>query len=109
MKQQQHIAFKFIALVILLAVLLPSAVKFTHVLENHKHEVCTDHSSIHMHEIDVECEFYKFKINPVFSFNFELITFKKPQKKQHLITSQYHFISAYQKLGFALRGPPQLI
>ncbi len=109
MKQQQHIAFKIAAIVVLLAVLLPSAVQFTHLLEDHKHQVCTDNSSTHMHEIDLDCEFYKFQINPVFSFNTKTITFLKAFKKQSLIASQYHFISDYQKLGFALRGPPQLI
>lgn len=63
MKQQQHIAFKIAAIVLLLAVLMPSAVKFTHIFENHKHEVCTDYSTKHMHEINLECEFFKFKLN----------------------------------------------
>ena len=109
MKQQQQIAFKIAAIVLLLAVLMPSAVKFTHIFENHKHEVCTDYSTKHMHEINLECEFFKFKVNPVFSINFETVTFLKPYKKQTLITSQYQFVSDYQKLGFALRGPPKLV
>ncbi|MGB6268565.1 MAG: hypothetical protein WBF67_06085 [Olleya sp.] len=109
MKTQQNIFIKIASVVLLLAVLLPSAVKFAHVLEQHKHEVCTDNSSTHMHEMDLDCEFYKFKINPVFSFKIDYSALETPIQNYLKITSQYHFISTYQKLGIALRGPPQLV
>ncbi|RAJ12012.1 hypothetical protein [Olleya aquimaris] len=109
MNTQQNILIKILSVVVLLAVLFPSAVKFVHVLEQHEHEVCIDNSTTHMHEMDVDCEFYKFKINPVFTFKIKYADLETSIQNYLKITSQYHFISTYQKLGIALRGPPQLV
>ncbi len=104
-----HLIFKCTATLLLLVVLLPSAIKFAHIFENHKHEVCNNPTDTHFHEVDIDCEFYKFKLNTVFSFkalNSEIFTFKDHYK---IIDSQYQFVSDFQRLPFALRGPPYLI
>jgi len=106
LKTRQHILFKIIALVLLLAVLLPSAVKFAHVLEDHKHEVCIDYSNTHLHEIDLDCEFYKFKINPnvyLLNNNFDLSNIPHFFKSK---ISSYNFLTYYQQKSEYLRGPP---
>ncbi len=36
-----HISIKLLALALVIAVSIPTIVKFAHILENHKHEVCT--------------------------------------------------------------------
>lgn len=110
MQHQKNIWFKGIATLLMFVVLLPSAVKVFHVFENHKHEVCTEKTSNHhLHQIDFDCEFYKFKINKTLSFstfNYTLLEVKNNHKP---ILSQYQFISAYQRLGIVLRGPPQFV
>ncbi|AUC83645.1 hypothetical protein CW733_03880 [Lacinutrix sp. Bg11-31] len=96
-------------MLLLFAVVLPSVVKFAHIFENHKHEVCTNPSDSHFHEVEVDCEFYKFKLNTVFAFEAipsEVIIVENNHK---ITKSQYHFISDFQRLPFSLRGPPQLI
>ncbi len=87
-------------------VIAEAAGKFAHVFENHKHEVCIDSSTTHFHTLDLECEFYKFKVNSEFTFNslhFEEII---PFQLKPLIASKYLFLSSYRKLHFSLRGPP---
>ncbi|AUC76658.1 hypothetical protein [Olleya sp. Bg11-27] len=109
MKQQQHIAFKIAAIVLLLAVMLPSAVKFTHVFENHKHEVCTDYSTNHMHQIDLECEFFKFKLNTQYYPTFEVSLINSTHNFSEINTTLYNFNYNHQQLSYSLRGPPFLV
>lgn len=104
-----NIVIKSIALVLLIAIMLPTAVKFAHVFENHKHEVCTNPSDSHFHEIEVDCEFYKFNLNTVFALKTNILKFFTPQTHFKISTSQYYFISDFQRLPFSLRGPPVLI
>ena len=105
----QHICFRLLTITLVIALLLPSAVKLHHTFQNHKHDVCIDNSVNHLHELDLECEFYKFKLNTQFSVvatSLEFIIIKNNFKYN---CSQYHFISDYQKLHIALRGPPVLM
>lgn len=107
---QEHTIFKLITIVLIVSILIPSIVKIGHVFENHKHDVCTDNlTQTHLHTLDLDCEFYKFKINNTFTYktlNFNLLSIENNHK---VYTSQYRFISEYQRLSFALRGPPQLV
>jgi len=108
-QQEQYFLLKYVAVVLLLAILLPSAVKFTHVFEDHKHEVCTDYSTNHMHEIDLECEFFKFKLNTQYYTlleNFDLIIEDNFFK---IKDTYYNFQFNYQQLSYSLRGPPFVV
>ena len=105
----QHILFKSTAILLFVVVLFPSAVKFAHVFENHKHEICNNPSDSHFHEIDIDCEFYKFKLNNTFSFVFNDVIIPILQNNHKKIDNQYFFISSYQSIGVALRGPPSTI
>ncbi|PIB32607.1 hypothetical protein BFP78_09030 [Gaetbulibacter sp. 5U11] len=96
-------------MVLLLAVMLPSAVKFTHVFENHKHEVCLDNITSHMHKTDVECEFYKFKLNTQFYPFFEITLIDIEDNFLKITNTLYNFNYNHQQLSFSLRGPPFLV
>lgn len=104
----QHILFKGFTLIMVLTLLLPSAVKFMHIFENHKHEVCYGESEAHFHKLDMDCEFYNFKLNTSFTFpeNFSFLISHAEIKTP--ITTDYSFLSDYQKLHFSLRGPPAI-
>jgi len=106
---KQHIAFKFVSILLLITILTPSAVKLMHVFQDHEHEVCIDNQKTHLHTLDLECEFYKFKVNNTFTlstYNVEILAIEITHKP---IVSQYNFTNYYQPLSFSLRGPPQLI
>lgn len=106
---KQHIIIKSLAIILVLAVLLPAAVKFNHIFENHKHEVCDNPQDTHFHNIDLDCEFYKFNLNTVYTITFKEISFGFTEDNHNILSSQYEFVSAFQKLPFSLRGPPQLV
>lgn len=101
-----HILTKILSVVLITVLLIPSAVKLGHVFENHKHEVCTDNASTHLHSLDMDCEFYKFKLNNQLSFTPDYFQVASLDVNHKIIQSQYFFISEFQQLQVALRGPP---
>lgn len=106
---KKHIAFKIVTLMLALAFLIPTAYKFTHIFAHHKHDICKGEKSTHLHEINKDCNFYKFKLSNQYTFTFfnvELISFEEDTVQ---IVSQYHFLSKFQRLQTTLRGPPSLI
>ncbi|MBA6153605.1 hypothetical protein [Gelidibacter maritimus] len=103
---RQHIIFKALTLLLVLTFLLPSAVKVMHVFENHKHEVCYGEVDAHFHTLDIDCEFYKFKLNIPFTIPQNLATLIVYPEIHIFNTKEYDFLSDYQKLHFSRRGPP---
>ena len=110
MRTFKHILLKSLALILVVTVLLPATVKAMHVFEDHKHDVCTEKTSDHhLHQIDVDCEFYKIKLNNSLSFSVFSYTLIEIKNNHKPFLSQYQFISSYQRLGIVLRGPPQFV
>jgi len=106
---KHHIAFRAVTLLLVFTLLLPSFVKFSHVFEHHQHEVCNGEITTHLHATDVDCEFYKFKLNTqyhtlyeYFELPIEVVNFKPN-------TSLYNFLNNHRQLSFSLRGPPVLV
>lgn len=103
---KQHITFRIATLLIVLCLVLPSVVKFTHIFAHHEHEVCLGENQSHFHELDMDCEFYKFNLNHQTTLtNFEFVPLEVTHD-QEVITSGYLFLSSFQRLHFSLRGPP---
>ncbi len=106
MTQVKQHTFSCIALVLLLAVLLPSVVKLGHVFEDHKHEVCKGEKAAHIHEIDSDCEFYKFHLNTEFHITNTTLVFDFSEFNYKTISSNYGFKNCDNTSGISLRGPP---
>lgn len=108
-KLKEHILFKTLAFFIAMVLLVPTAIKFSHIFAHHKHDICLGAKTTHLHEINIDCDFYKFKLTHAYNFtffNFELFSVKE----NHLaIVSQYQFLSEFQQLQTTLRGPPFFI
>ncbi|MCL8005963.1 hypothetical protein [Gelidibacter japonicus] len=105
---REHILFKSLTLILVLTFLLPSAVKFMHIFETHKHEVCYGESDAHFHTLDVDCEFYKFKLNIPFTIPENLATLIVYPEVPIFNTKEYDFLSEFQRLHFTRRGPPMI-
>lgn len=106
---QQHIISKICAILLAIAVLVPVVVKANHVLENHEHNICDNNDVLHFHEINLDCEFYKFKLNTQYVFTAQPVLFTLTHFI-HKTPVQYHsFLSYNQHLAFALRAPPYLV
>ncbi|MCA0132662.1 hypothetical protein [Winogradskyella alexanderae] len=100
---------KVAATLLVLAVLMPSAVKLFHTFNHHEHFVCNEdgkNHSTHIHKLDFDCEFYKYKLNNGFyTFlqsheEFEANDFVKTN------LSYYFFLRTHQQDTSYLRGPP---
>ena len=96
---------------LVLAVLLPSVTKLTHAFTHNKHDVCdTDNKhKTHFHESDLNCDFYKFKLTTQYYLSLNSIQLLLVKNNFKITVSQYEFVSDFQRLQIALRGPPQFI
>ncbi|WP_412985213.1 hypothetical protein [Pontimicrobium sp. IMCC45349] len=105
----KHIIIKVSLLVIVFTLLAPSFVKLAHAFENHEHFACETPNKLHIHDLEIDCEIYKFKLNTQtlsITNNFEIDI---PETNYQKIISQYTCISKYQRLQCNLRGPPSLV
>ena len=108
-KIKDHIVIKFFTLVLGILLLMPTATKFAHIFSHHKHDICKGEKSTHLHEINTDCDFYKFKIATTYTLTEFTIKLFIPKKQFLEVTSQYYFISEFQRLQTLLRGPPSFI
>ncbi len=110
MNLKQFISFlkNTTAILLIAAILYPSLLKLSHHFNHSEHYVCDETQTTHFHSLDLDCEFYKFKISKVYYFKnakfLDLI-------QQINTTLNYSYNSTYynnqQKTQF-LRGPPHI-
>lgn len=103
--------FKVLAILLILAILMPSAVKLTHSFNHHKHEVCDNDNThkIHFHESDLDCDFYKFKLTKIQFFKLNEYQTKKQTDYFKPNSKYFTSLNNHQQLTRFLRGPPQLM
>ena len=91
--------------------MFPSVIKLSHSFVHHTHQVCDDDTSskTHFHQSDLDCDICKYKLTTQYYFQNKLETLTSSEENFKISESQYDFVSDYQKLQTALRGPPQLI
>lgn len=88
------------------AVLFPSAVSFAHVFSIHEHKVCQDHGNGHIHQTELDCEYFQFRHQQNFlseTQSFTLLVFTKISEEHDFF---YTFLPEREPLPFSLRGPP---
>ncbi|WP_299335191.1 hypothetical protein [uncultured Psychroserpens sp.] len=106
---EYHISKRLITLLLAFVLVLPSVVKFSHALSLHEHEICIGENQTHLHEIDLDCEFFKFKINHNSLVVFNNYDIDCPTPDNTLITEYYLYLISHQQDTFYLRGPPHLM
>ncbi|MDO6596812.1 hypothetical protein Q4512_07780 [Oceanihabitans sp. 2_MG-2023] len=107
---QEHSVFKLLSIILIVTLLTPSLVKVGHVFENHKHDVCTDNlSQTHLHALDLDCEFYKFKLNTKYYTVLNNFRLSVEENFSKINNTFYYFLNNHQQLSFSLRGPPSLV
>lgn len=106
---KEHIAFKITTLFLVAALLVPTAVKFTHTFSHHKHEVCKNGNSTHIHKVDLDCDFHKFQLNSHLFFHFRSTHVMRPTLHTKISILIYNFFYNHRQLSFSLRGPPVLV
>ena len=106
-----HIIKYIFGFLLSLSILAPSLTKFAHTFSHseHHHEVCNGEASTHLHTLDLDCEFYKFKLNA----EYELTTFESlnynPIYFSETPDSYISFLNNNIQLHCFLRGPPHTI
>lgn len=95
-----------LSLLLIAAILSPSILKISHALYEHEEQFCEDNSSVHVHEVEIDCDFQKFQLSPQLYPNFAKTLELYPDLIKENDLNFYSFLSKYQKLHFTLRGPP---
>ncbi len=110
LKDKLHKVLMVLSFILVVSLLVPSAVKLAHVFEDHKHEVCLDTSTTHLHTLDIDCEFYKFNIsNPLLIPNLDYEIPNLSSDSTLKTSGLYNFKYNHQQLYFSLRAPPSLV
>ncbi|WP_298901986.1 hypothetical protein [uncultured Psychroserpens sp.] len=104
--KKQHISTKLVALLLAFTLIVPSVVKFSHALSSHEHEVCFDENQTHFHNVDVDCEFYKFKLSNSLYIQLEDYSLSADDTIYKPIIPYHNFLKSHQQLFSFLRGPP---
>lgn len=101
---------KHIALVSLLAFLLPTAISLQHTFDNHEHStVCTSKVEHHMHkDVEKDCKVCDFTLSSFLNPTFEINEFENSLVKK-TYPNYYSFLVSFKRLFFSLRGPPTLV
>ncbi len=108
-KIKDHKAFKVVILILALAILTPTAIKFGHIFSKHKHEICHDESQDHLHKNYPDCNFHKFKLSSLFTIPViatECFSVRYDKVKP---VSEYLFFDNNLELLNNLRSPPFLV
>ena len=106
-ERKPHTIWKSAAVVIILAVLLPSVLSFIHSTQGHEHlDDCELVSDVHLHENEVDCELDGITLNKVAVYAFaKAYTLKKNIIAQEEIIYKVSFIEQ-SNISTDSRGPP---
>lgn len=108
MKQVKYsISLISVSLLLSFLVLLPYAIKFEHLFEDHQHISCNENTT-HLHQKNFDCSLDAFSFSS-FNFSFEIFIFSGsfipfPKKNYHYET--HHIV--LNKWFVTLRGPPKV-
>lgn len=103
--RNQNFIFTFYLLLVGI-LFAPSIIKIGHALSDHEHLECKAIGQLHIHEVELDCDFQDFNLSPQFNSTLVEVPRLLIIQISNKIATQYTFLSKYQKLHFALRGPP---
>jgi len=104
--EKNHNFITLLSLLLIVAILSPSIVKVIHAIDNHEHFECKAIGELHIHEVELDCDFEKFNISPQQFLQPEYTVPILIVNNHKVDLAHYSFLSKYQKLHFSLRGPP---
>lgn len=106
---KQHIVFRILSIILVVTLFAPSAAKFAHIFTHHEHKQCATPGKTHIHQVDLDCEFYKFQLNKHFLLPEESSNWLDISKSYRISPLTYNFLYNHRPLSFSLRGPPILV
>lgn len=106
MGYKKQIVKSIASLVLLLALMLPTAIQFIHLFEGHEHTACTEQKT-HIHESTPKCEICSFHLTS-FDYNLavytNLVTPEIPAEVNVKVTPLY--LRSITVTNTQLRAPP---
>lgn len=106
MKGLKNILFSFTSILLIGVLNLPSFVKLSHALNDHKEQECNNPGVLHFHEVELDCDFNSYNLSTQLYTPIQEFIVHSPIQVNKKNTTCYFFLSKYQKLPFQLRGPP---
>ena len=105
-----NLCIKTMAILLVCVFIAPLAFKFIHeVSHEHEIETCENHEKTHLHELENDCDFCKFKLN---SDNLFILSSHQNSILGQLVFSTnkklYSYTHNHQNLSYLLRGPPRI-
>ncbi len=88
---------------------VPSGVKMAHIFAHHHHKVCVGGNKVHIHKVDLDCEFHKFSITHHFQLSEQFVELFQILPYTLTYNLTYKFLNNHRPLSFSLRGPPTLV
>jgi len=88
---------------------MPAGVKMTHIFAHQHHKVCLGGAKVHIHKVDLDCEFQKFSITHNFQLSEEFHQLLQTSYATHIYDVTYKFLNNHRHITFSLRGPPVLV
>lgn len=106
LSQKKQIACFGVSLVLMVSILMPSIIKLHHGLFDHVQEECTNAGTVHLHQVELDCDFHKHQITT--SFYPSLVNYALPCSipEKESSYNYYSFVSGCTLLHFSLRAPP---
>jgi hypothetical protein len=106
MDYRKQIGKNIVALLLFVALVLPTAVQFIHMLEGHEHIACTENVT-HIHESVTECDICDFHLA---LFNYDITKYPDLLLPKILVKAEANFTSlqfhSFQITNTQLRAPP---
>lgn len=109
MQRSKHLGKTITSILLLVALLFPSAVQFAHAFENHDHRPCEEIST-HLHQDSTECQVCDFQMA---TFEYKIIAYPEfliptiISKAEKLFSSL--LLSSFKKTNTQLRAPPYFL
>ena len=94
------------ALLLFVAVMLPSAVQLIHVFDGHEHVACTEHTT-HIHQTVIKCDICSFHLT---SYNYDIAQYPNLLVPEIPVKLEVNFASlklhSFKITNTQLRAPP---
>ena len=103
---KEKIIFPLVAIILLMGLLGPYIVKISHALYEHEELHCVTQGKLHIHSVELDCDFDHYHHSNFFYPEFDYPEFFEASLISEAIINNYFFLSKYQQLHFVLRGPP---
>jgi len=106
MDYKKQVGKKIAALLLFIALILPTAIQFFHMFEVHEHVVCTE-QKVHLHRSIVKCDICQFNLA---SFNYDIVEYpdvlltRIPENVE--ITFVSFPLNSFKNTTTQLRAPP---